>query len=163
VIVDLVSQATFDGVNQDTLNSIENAIGSRFDDQLWGDDGANRLQGGAGADSLMGYGGADTLFGDAGDDRLIGGLGDDRMDGGAGFDVAIFQGSRASYTLTRNSDGSTTVAGGDGIDIVIGVEQLRFDGEQVTLVQAPAAGGMNPLPLTDGLLDLVCTDGPWVL
>jgi len=74
VIVDLFSQATFDGVNQDVLGSIENAIGSRFNDQLWGDDGANRLQGGGGADVLIGYGGPDTFVFTALSDSRVGGV-----------------------------------------------------------------------------------------
>ncbi len=42
------------GAGTDTLISIERLIGSRFDDELTGDSGANRLDGGAGADRLTG-------------------------------------------------------------------------------------------------------------
>ena len=60
VIVDLQAQSTWDGVASDRLDSIENAIGSRFDDQIWGNEGDNVLDGGAG--------GSDDLFGGAGND-----------------------------------------------------------------------------------------------
>jgi Ca2+-binding RTX toxin-like protein len=69
VTVDLsisTAQAT-GGSGSDTLISIENLIGSQFNDRLTGNSGANRLEGGAGSDSLRGGGGADTLVG--GDDR----------------------------------------------------------------------------------------------
>ena len=62
VIVDLGAQLTWDGVVNDTLNSIENAIGSAYDDSLYGDGGANVLDGGAGgADLIYGGGGSDTV------------------------------------------------------------------------------------------------------
>lgn len=52
----------------DQLDSIENLIGSRFEDRLVGDSGANRLEGGAGNDVLIGGRGADTLVGGEGSD-----------------------------------------------------------------------------------------------
>ncbi len=45
----------------DTYNSIENLIGSSFNDTLSGNSGANVLQGGLGADKLAGGGGNDTF------------------------------------------------------------------------------------------------------
>jgi len=47
------------GAGIDTLVSIENIVGSAFDDRLAGNAGGNRLTGGAGADLLAGGGGAD--------------------------------------------------------------------------------------------------------
>ena len=49
------------GAGVDTLISIENVIGSAFDDRLMGGAGANALTGGAGADSLIGGDGADRF------------------------------------------------------------------------------------------------------
>jgi Ca2+-binding RTX toxin-like protein len=71
----------------DTATGFENILGSAFDDDLWGDDGANRVDGGAGDDQLLGLGGNDTLLGGAGADTLYGGLGGDRLEGGDGDDV----------------------------------------------------------------------------
>lgn len=50
----------------DSYSSIENLEGSRFNDQLIGDAGANVLSGGSGDDTLEGMGGADTLDGGTG-------------------------------------------------------------------------------------------------
>jgi Ca2+-binding RTX toxin-like protein len=47
----------------DTLATIENLIGSAYDDRLTGDDVVNVLQGGDGSDTLEGRGGADVLDG----------------------------------------------------------------------------------------------------
>ena len=44
----------------DTYNSIENLIGSAFDDKLTGDSNNNVLEGGAGKDQLNGGNGVDT-------------------------------------------------------------------------------------------------------
>ncbi|GAA0645100.1 Ig-like domain-containing protein [Brevundimonas lenta] len=62
----------------DTLNGIENLVGSAFDDLLVGDNGANVLTGGLGRDTLLGMGGNDRLIGGSGvANQLQGGTGDD--------------------------------------------------------------------------------------
>jgi len=43
------------------MDKMENVIGSRFDDDLSGDNAANAITGGLGADRLTGYGGADRF------------------------------------------------------------------------------------------------------
>ncbi|MEO1291595.1 MAG: pre-peptidase C-terminal domain-containing protein [Pseudomonadota bacterium] len=88
VSVDLGAGTAEGGQAQgDTLNDIENLIGTRFDDLLSGDAGENELLGLAGNDTLSGGDGADTLLGNNGDDDLIGGAGDDTLFGGAGNDI----------------------------------------------------------------------------
>jgi Ca2+-binding RTX toxin-like protein len=62
VLINLASQAAADGVDNDTLSSIENAIGSRFGDSIIGDGLANILDGAEGADALTGGGGDDTFL-----------------------------------------------------------------------------------------------------
>ena len=74
----------------DTLQNIENIIGSHFDDVLTGDDGNNLLRGLSGADTLNGGAGADTIDSGAGDDTLIGGAGDDTLTGDSGADTFVF-------------------------------------------------------------------------
>ena len=111
VSVDLSDNAANAGgyAQGDTLDKIENLIGSDHNDILTGDDQANRLEGGGGADTLTGGAGADTLIGGAGadtltggadDDRLIGGAGDDTLTGNAGDDVFVFASGHGSDTIT---------------------------------------------------------------
>lgn len=71
VNVNLAKGNATGGDGSDTLISIENALGSDFDDTLTGSSGANRLDGGGGNDRLSGGGGVDTfVFNDAGTDRI---------------------------------------------------------------------------------------------
>lgn len=62
VIIDLTAGASWDGVSGDILVSIDNAIGSSFNDVIYGNSGDNVLDGGAaGADTIVGGGGVDTV------------------------------------------------------------------------------------------------------
>ncbi|MGX7894352.1 calcium-binding protein [Tsuneonella sp. HG222] len=54
----------------DTYESIENVVGTAFNDFLIGDPGVNRLEGGAGNDTIIGGLGADVLIGGPGTDLL---------------------------------------------------------------------------------------------
>ncbi|HET9724710.1 MAG TPA: calcium-binding protein [Actinomycetota bacterium] len=76
----------------------ENAIGSRFADDIIGTPDPNRIQSGHGADVVYGSGGedvllgkrgADTLDGADGRDEVYGGRGNDRVSGGRGIDTCI--------------------------------------------------------------------------
>ncbi|MCZ4322268.1 retention module-containing protein [Pseudomonas anguilliseptica] len=58
------------GAGSDTLNSIENLVGSRFDDVLTGTSSTNSLVGLEGDDILIGNGGSDTLTGGEGADTF---------------------------------------------------------------------------------------------
>ncbi|WP_425404060.1 VCBS domain-containing protein [Hwanghaeella sp.] len=62
VFVDLATQTAIDGYGDtDTLSSIENAIGTKYEDTLLGSADANTLTGGEGADTLTGGAGADLF------------------------------------------------------------------------------------------------------
>jgi Ca2+-binding RTX toxin-like protein len=85
--------------NSDFLVSIENIIGSQFNDQLTGDDNANSIWGRAGDDNISGLGGDDRLYGEAGNDvilagdgndYIVGGTGGDYIDGGNGIDTSSY-------------------------------------------------------------------------
>ncbi len=102
----------------DTFNSIENVIGSAYDDELRGDNNANALWGRAGDDKLVGLSGDDRLYGEAGADRLYGSGGNDVLEGGAGADALHGEGGndsvsyRSSNAGVRVNLGAGTVSGG---------------------------------------------------
>lgn len=82
--------------SQETLTNVENLIGGKNNDWLWGDNNNNRLEGGNGSDVLHGMGGNDVLDGGPGSYKvdtfnnedyaigsvLIGGKGNDIVRGG---------------------------------------------------------------------------------
>lgn len=125
------AQAT-GGAGADTLTSIENLWGSRFDDHLTGNGGANILTGDNGADTLVGGGGADRLDGNDGDDSLsggtgndtlVGGVGNDTLNGNSGADTAAYDNATGGVTVALIS-GAQDVGGGQGFDTLISIENI---------------------------------------
>lgn len=106
VLVDLAAGRVKLGVGTETLESIENAIGSFGADTLAGDAGDNRLVGGHGRDRLNGRQGDDSLTGGtAGDTFVFGRL--DRPGGDGDDRIADFQrgGDRLAFRDLADSDG----------------------------------------------------------
>ena len=103
----LIAQNTT-GAGTDTLNNIENLIGSGYIDKLYGNAFANILYGEAGSDELDGRDGNDTLYGGLGNDAITGGLGNDQLFGDAGNDTL------------NGGDGDDTLDGGLGDDTLTG-------------------------------------------
>ncbi|MFO0776940.1 MAG: calcium-binding protein, partial [Nitrospira sp.] len=109
------------GIDTLVLGTIENLIGSNFNDSLVGDAANNVLSGLAGNDTLNGGSGNDTLIGGLGRDLLNGGVGNDLFDyntvgdspGGAGRDVItgfIGNGTLAGDQIDlRDIDANTTL------------------------------------------------------
>lgn len=94
----------------DQLSTIENLIGSAFNDLLIGSTVSNRLEGGSGNDTLRGGAGADVLIG-----------------GDGTGDTADYSTSSAGIVvqLTAIPNGATTGAGGDAAgDVLNGIEDL---------------------------------------
>jgi len=115
----------------DTLFSIENVIGSNFNDTLGGNDLPNVLTGGGGTDFLVGLGGNDTLSGgDDNDFQLDGGLGNDIINGGAGLDTVIYFGAASGVTVNLATGQAT---GGFGNDTLIAIESVNGSAYNDTL------------------------------
>ncbi|MCV6610077.1 MAG: DUF642 domain-containing protein [Amphritea sp.] len=105
------------------VTSIENVTGTQFNDSIWGDAVANRLDGKEGDDVLKGLAGDDVLLGGSGNDTLNGGAGADTLRGGIGDDT---------YVLHRGH-GKDVLADTGGRDIIryngtaVPAEQIGFD------------------------------------
>ena len=123
VAVDLATGAASGGhAEGDVVSNIERIAGSRHDDALTGDSGANLLKGRAGDDRLVGGGGDDRLIGGVGNDRLIGGEGADTLDGGAGWDIIDYETSTSGVTVDLATGAAS---GGDAEgDVVSNVERI---------------------------------------
>ncbi|HWO57503.1 MAG TPA: calcium-binding protein [bacterium] len=103
----------------DQLISIENLIGSNFNDTLTGDENNNTLNGVLGDDSLNG--------GD-GDDVLIGGTGADALNGGDGSDTASYVTASAGVVVNLDDpDDNTGDAAGDTYDSIENLTGSNFD------------------------------------
>lgn len=96
-------QAVGGGLGIDQLVSIENLIGSRFNDRLSGNDGSNELRGGLGNDLLRGS------------------RGNDRLDGGDGLDTADYSGLVGPVRLGAFG---TLSKGALGTDRLVGIETI---------------------------------------
>ncbi|MGF1475326.1 MAG: esterase-like activity of phytase family protein [Geminicoccaceae bacterium] len=113
-----------------TLDGVENLVGTSEADTLVGDD-ANNL--------LSGLGGDDEISGEGGDDLLIGDGGNDTIDGGEGDDTAIFNGASSEFEVSVVA-GEVTVTGGiDGINKLTNVETLRFSDTEIAVDDLPSA------------------------
>ncbi len=76
------------------------------------------------AETLLGSAQNEAISGYGLDDLLLGLAGDDALDGGDGDDIAFYGGSRADSTITAAGGGAVTVAGADGTDTLVDIEQL---------------------------------------
>jgi Ca2+-binding RTX toxin-like protein len=91
------------------------------------------------ADTLTGTNAPERIFGFGGDDTMTGGLRADTIHGGDGIDVAVYQGARENYTITRVKEGELQVSYSgpiiaiwpppptEGIDTLIDVERIAFN------------------------------------
>jgi Ca2+-binding RTX toxin-like protein len=99
---------------------------SLLEEFLWAE--GHNVVGSTGADKYSGTAFADTIRGNGGNDVL---------DGKAGTDIAVFSGTKANYTLTKNADGSITVkdsrAGKDGTDTLKNIETAKFSDGTINL------------------------------
>lgn len=135
---------TSTGDGRDTLTSIENVVGSRHDDTIYGDRGRNDITTSMGDDVIYGRGGNDMLGDDGGSDEIAGGAGadqistawcvgssdapfvcqtdepaPDRLVGGRGNDVI---GSGPGDDVIDGNEGNDRLVGGDGTDDISGGE-----------------------------------------
>jgi Ca2+-binding RTX toxin-like protein len=96
----------------DTLFSIEGAIGSKYDDIIYGQNVVgDQILGGNGNDVIYGFGGDDIINGGEGRDQINGGSGSNYLTGGMGAD------------LFECSDGSSINLISD---FVVGEDRLQF-------------------------------------
>lgn len=126
----------------DTYFSIENALGSNYDDKLVGDGGINFLWGEGGDDELEGKGGGDSLWGGQGDDKLVGGSGADSLNGGSGIDTASYVFSSAGVHVSLAS--GTGYYGDAAGDTLSSIENLEGSGHSDELL------GNNAVNRLDG-------------
>ncbi len=150
IYVSLAEHFLIFGENRDDLVSIENIIGSNFDDLIIGDQNNNIINGSNGNDDLAGFNGDDTLIGGEGNDNLAGDDGNDllvdasgfnNLNGGNGQDTVSFvaakNGIRASLFTQLATNNSETIINSNYIAHLNSIENMvgsafddSFEGDQ---------------------------------
>ncbi len=154
LVINLISQtASSISSGNDILVSIENAIGGWYDDYIYGDNLANRLEGRGGNDVLVAGDGNDTIYGNEGDDWLYGQDGNDTIRAGSG-NVDVSQGGDGADTVFGEDGfdylygqaGADTLNGGNGIDVLYGGtdnDTLNGDADTDWLFGGDGSDGLN--------------------
>ena len=110
------STASSSQTGQDSLSSIENAIGGSGSDAITGNGGDNRLDG---------SGGDDIINAGSGDDIVIGGAGNDTMNGEGGNDVFVFAAGFGNDKILQFD--ANPVGGQDHLDLTaFGITAATF-------------------------------------
>ncbi|SOE01447.1 flagellin [Caenispirillum bisanense] len=84
-------------------------------------------------ENVIGGSGSDRMKGNEANNTFTGGLGNDVIDGGAGWNVAVFNGNKADYTISDEGNGTVRVIGRDGRDTLTNIQELRFDDGSVDI------------------------------
>ena len=128
VNVDLAAGLGLGGAAGDTYTSIENVIGSDYNDRIEGNDVANVITAGAGRDYITDGGGNDTVYAGADNDIMYAGAGADKYYGGSGTDAVYFYHSDEGVTVDLvNGTGSGGFAEGDVYDSIENVAGSQYD------------------------------------
>ena len=101
----------------------------------------NLIYTGAGNFTGTGNAQANNVTGGAGADTLSGRGGDDILTGGGGVDTVVMTGLQSDYAIASGGGYfsiTDSVAGRDGLDILYGVERVRFADGTVVELGAPA-------------------------
>jgi len=165
VVIDLaagIAASTDSG--DDTLESIENAVGSQFADTILGTSGNNVIDGRGGDDILDGQGGDDTyIFGGFWEDDLL-----TDVDGVDTLDFSTFN---ADLDFAFTLAGLNVTGGGNNLDVTglviehlvggIGTDTLNYSGytDPVTVnIQTSAATGITSFSAFEAFNGCPATD-----
>jgi Ca2+-binding RTX toxin-like protein len=129
-------------IGSDTLNGIENVIGSQ---------GADNISLNGGANVIDGQGGNDTINAGAGNDIVTGGAGNDTMNGGAGGDTFVFTGGFGADVINGfDATGTGSLTDQDLLDVsgFVGADDINA-GNFTTRVNIQVVAG-NTVVTIDG-------------
>ena len=130
--------------------SNDNCMGSSKDEYFDLQAGDDTVYAGGGNDIIVAGSGSDKVFGGTGNDDLKGDSGNDLLDGGADLDTAVYGGSSGAYGFSYDAlTNQFTIDGtaqGEGVDLLVGVEQVRFSDGLFSLTAAGLAAVVPPPP-----------------
>ncbi|AOF85245.1 hemolysin-type calcium-binding repeat family protein [Hydrogenophaga sp. RAC07] len=140
----------------DTLNTIENVVGSQGNDSITLDGGNNVIDGQGGDDLLNAGAGTDTVHGGLGDDTITGGLGNDTLNGDDGDDTFVYTIGHGADAIDggAGSNDRVNILGGPGAGaqtltvVLAGTAIAAFAGSEAVNVESFTAdleGGLDTL------------------
>lgn len=149
----LVSNISGGGAKFDSFSSIENVVGSKFNDKLEVGTGG-KATGGDGNDELTSIGTGAKLYGGKGIDKFFGGSGNDYFDPGSDLDADVMKGgdgidtvSYAKATAAVTAYLKAQVSGGAALgDLYTDMENVigsKFDDQLQTGLNGKAFGGLG--------------------
>ncbi|MCB5204572.1 cadherin-like domain-containing protein [Neorhizobium sp. T786] len=137
VAIDLkAGTATGETIGSDQVESIENVVGTGYDDTITGDDSDNAIHAGGGDDVLTGGKGDDTLRAEDGDDTIVVSTasddcdddGDDVYSGGEGTDTLDASAAKASIQVDLKAGTATgETIGSDQVEAIENVVGTAHD------------------------------------
>jgi len=159
VKLNLRSRASQDGRGgRDRLKSIENVVGSEYDDLIVGSKDANVIEGLGGDDTVQGGSGDDVIYGGAGDDFISGGKGNDRVvwaegDGNDTIDGGPKDQDRVEIGTGDGDDSVEVVTVGEST-VISRVDNTPFEiiGSDVEAYEIRTGGGGDTLTLFELVL-----------
>ncbi len=98
-------------------DTAEKLSGTGMADLIDGQGGNDNIRGGSGADILLGGLGNDTVEGNRGDDKILGGDGDDKLHGDSGNDTVV---GGSGDDILFGDGGNNLINGQSGSDVIIG-------------------------------------------
>ena len=147
------------GENDDVRASIEQVVGTEFDDRLVGDSGVTYLYGHVGDDVLRGGGGPDRLFGGRGSDRLRAGGGNDDVYGERGPDTLDARDGQSFVDRVFCGSGNDTASADGPDDVSADCETLPGDHAPTDITLSSSTVAENqPVGTTVGTLAAVDSD-----
>ena len=127
----------------------DNCSGTSKDEYFDLQAGNDTVYAGGGADIIVAGSGNDMVYAGSGNDELKGDAGDDLLDGGVDLDTAVYGATSTAYGLTYDAQsGNYTLnasSQGEGIDTLIGIEQLKFSDGLFTLANDGAMALLKPV------------------
>ncbi|MDY0328392.1 MAG: hypothetical protein RBR07_09105, partial [Arcobacteraceae bacterium] len=116
-----VNDDGFDGSDKiDSINGIENVIGTSQSDTIYSGSGVNTIFSGGGADSIYAGSGKDVIYGQAGDDivymNVDGNTTSNHIDGGEGTDTVVYTGLSSGIVVNLQDGTTVDVTVGGSVD-----------------------------------------------
>jgi len=141
----------------------DNCTGSSKDEYFDLKAGDDTVYAGGGNDIIVAGLGNDKVYGGTGNDDLKGDSGNDLLDGGADVDTAVYAGISSTYSLSydalTNQYLINGTSQGEGLDVLVDVEQVKFSDGVFNLTPSGLSAVVPPPPPASNIVGAVVLTG----